>query len=210
MTLTIHPFVLGPLENNCYLLADSATSEAALVDPSFGTARVLEFARKNQLDIRQVWLTHAHFDHISGVEDAVQALPGPLTIGLHPDDLPLWNAGGGGAYFGFPTRVTSRPNLSLYHGQTLSLGQSSVEVRHAPGHTPGHVIFYDPRGGAALCGDVIFQGSIGRTDLPGGSQEILLNSIRQQVLTLPPHTRLLSGHGSETTVEAEMRFNPYL
>lgn len=210
MTLTIHHFVLGPLENNCYLLVDAATRDAALVDPSFGTARVLEFARKNELDIRQVWLTHAHFDHISGVEDAVQALSGPLTIGLHPDDLPLWNAGGGGAYFGFPTRITSRPNLSFHHGQVLPLGQSIVEVRHAPGHTPGHVIFYDAVGGAALCGDVIFQGSIGRTDLPGGNQKILLNSIRQQVLTLPPETRLLSGHGSETTVEAEMQFNPYL
>lgn len=206
----IHPFTLGPLENNCYLLIDSATREAALVDPSFGTARVLEFARKNDANIRQLWLTHAHFDHISGVEVAVEALPGPLTIGLHPDDLPLWNAGGGGAYFGFPTRVTSRPNLAFYHGQILMLGESSLEVRHAPGHTPGHVVFYDAAGGAALCGDVIFQGSIGRTDLPGGSQEILLNSIRKQILTLPPQTRLLSGHGSETTVEAEMRFNPYL
>lgn len=210
MTLIIHSFLLGPLENNCYLLADTATREAALVDPSFGTPRVLEFARQQELAIRHIWLTHAHFDHISGVEDAVQALPAPLTIGLHSDDLPLWYAGGGGAYFGFPIRVTSRPNLAFSHAQILPLGHSSVEVRHTPGHTPGHVVFYDAAGGAVLCGDVIFQGSIGRTDLPGASQETLLNSIRLQILPLPPQTRLLSGHGPETTVEAELRTNPYL
>ncbi len=210
MSLLIHVFTLGPLENNTYLVADTWTHEAAVIDPSFEIGRVLKYAKNQGLDIRQVWLTHAHFDHISGVGDMLRVLSEDLKVALHLADLALWNAGGGGAAFGLQLTPARAPDMELAHGQKLTLGNYSVEVRHAPGHTPGHVIFYERDNGVAFCGDVIFRGSIGRTDLPGGSLETLLESIRAQVLTLPDATRLLSGHGPETTVGWERGHNPFL
>jgi glyoxylase-like metal-dependent hydrolase (beta-lactamase superfamily II) len=210
MSLNIHTFALGPLENNTYLLSDAQTRQAVLIDPSFGIQTVLRYASEQALDIRQIWLTHAHFDHISGVAEAVSALSPAVTVGLHPTDLPLWNMKGGAAAFGFSMELDVQPNLFFTHGQLLDLGAARVQVRHAPGHTPGHVVFYEPGSGVVFCGDVIFQGSIGRTDLPGGSLPTLLDSIQQQILTLPDETRLLSGHGDETTVGEERRNNPFL
>lgn len=210
MSLLIHSFVLGPLENNTYLLADSWTHEAVLIDPSYEIQRVLKFAQTNQLTLRAIWLTHAHFDHIIGVDEAARVFSPQLPVGLHPDDLPLWKQGGGGALFGFPTRVTVQPDLLFSDRQMLQVGECRLEVRHTPGHTPGHVVFYEAESGVAICGDVIFAGSIGRTDLPGASQQTLLTSIRREILTLPPETRLLSGHGEETTVGDEIAHNPFL
>lgn len=210
MSLLIHAFTLGPMENNTYLVADTWTHEAAVIDPSFEIGRVLKYAKNQGLEIRQVWLTHAHFDHISGVGDMLRALGDDLTVALHPADLDLWAAGGGGAAFGLLLTPARPPNLALADGQRITLGNYFIETRHAPGHTPGHVIFYENDNGVAFCGDVIFRGSIGRTDLPGGNQNTLLESIRAQVLTLPDATRLLSGHGPETSVGWEREHNPFL
>jgi hydroxyacylglutathione hydrolase len=105
---------------------------------------------------------------------------------------------------------TPKPNVQLKHGQILALGKHEFEVRHTPGHTPGHVVFYSAAEKLLFCGDVIFWGSIGRTDLPGGSFDTLMRSINEQILSLPNDTRLLSGHGGETTVGSERRTNPFL
>lgn len=204
MPIEIVTLSLGPMENNTYLLVDPSTREAVVVDPSFGSEAALDEARARGWSLKAVWLTHAHFDHIAGA--AALGLP----VGLHAADLPLYRQGGGGRAFGVPVEPGPEPAIEFSHRQILTLGASKVEVRQAPGHTPGHVIFYLADAGAALVGDVIFFHSIGRTDLPGASHAQLLESIREQVLTLPPLTRLLPGHGPETTVAEESHANPFL
>ena len=210
MTLTISTYVLGPLENNTYVLADSASSEAVIIDPALGSEAILEDIQRRHLKITAIWVTHAHFDHISGINALAKAIHPLETIGLHPDDLNLWREGGGARYFGINLRPEVEPTLYFSHAQQISLGNHFIEVRHAPGHTGGHVVFYAKDLATVFCGDVIFHRSIGRTDLPGGDLSMLLNSIRNQILTLPPQTRLLSGHGPETSVGEEKSQNPYL
>jgi glyoxylase-like metal-dependent hydrolase (beta-lactamase superfamily II) len=132
-------------------------------------------------------------------------------VALHPDDQPLWRFSGGAPLFGFPQFDPGpEPTISLEHGMILRLGDHSFEVRHTPGHTAGHVIFVVRSARLVFCGDLIFQGGVGRTDLPGGEWSTLLHSIEQEILTLPDETQLLSGHGAETTVGAERRSNPFL
>lgn len=209
MALEIVRLVLGPMENNTYLLADSG--KAVVIDPSFDSETVLQVVEKRSWELTAIWLTHAHFDHIAGVQTIQQASrKGPLPVGLHNDDLPLWQQGGGARLFGMNIEPGPAPSMHFEHGQLLALGGSQIEVRHAPGHTPGHVMFYSVEASAMLVGDVIFYHGVGRTDLPGGSQSVLMRSIREQVLTLPPQTKLFSGHGPETTVEEELEENPFL
>jgi len=202
--------VLGPLENNTYLLIDPDTKNAAVVDPSFGHQEVLDEVARLGVTIKAIWLTHAHFDHIAGVAGLARDLNTEVEIGLHHDDLELWQNGGGAPALGYNFEVGIQPTRFFEDGQTLWLGNNQLNVLHAPGHTRGHVMFHAAVEKALLCGDVIFAGSIGRTDLPGGDTGTLLNTIRTRVLNLPPDTRLMSGHGPESTVEQEQRTNPFL
>lgn len=210
MALEILTFELGPMQNNTYLLADTVTGSAVVVDPSFDSEIVLGEAQKRGWTIQGIWLTHAHFDHIAGVKMLAESREPGLPVGLHPKDLPLFEQGGGARNFGVRVEPGPHPALYFEHEQTLNLGSEMVEVRFTPGHTPGHVVFYSASASAALVGDLIFYHSVGRTDLPGGDLEALLQSIHTQVMTLPPETRLLSGHGPETTVAEERENNPYL
>ena len=225
--LEIVKFVLGPVATNTYLLADSETGEAAVIDPAWDGDVVLDAARERGWRIAHIWLTHAHFDHFggaAGVADGCDPLP---MVALHPKDYPLWRAKGGAPLFGIPLEDPGpEPTIDLHRGQILRLGRYTFEVRHAPGHTPGHVMFYcaDSRAersserseersrsaGVLFSGDVIFRRSVGRTDLPGGDWATLLRSIREQVLTLPDETRILPGHMGETTVGEERWKNPFL
>lgn len=209
MALYVTTFILGPLENNTYLLADPQTKKAVLIDPSFNSERVLETVDRLKFELVEIWLTHAHFDHLAGAAIAYRFTP-PLKIGLHIDDLPLWERGGGALEWGFRVTPGPKPDILFSHGQQMKLGNSIIEVRHVPGHTPGHVMFYLPEEKLAFVGDVIFYHGIGRTDLSGGNFEQLINSIQTQVFTLPLDTTLLSGHGPETTVAEERTNNPYL
>jgi hydroxyacylglutathione hydrolase len=130
---------------------------------------------------------------------------------MHAADIPLWQAHGGAALFGFQHFDPGpQPDLELEHGMQLQLGRHCFEVRHTPGHSPGHVIFVAREAGIVFCGDLIFQGSVGRTDLPGGDWEALLDSIRTEVLVLPDDFLLYSGHGPVTTVGRERASNPFL
>ena len=208
--LEIVSFTLGPAQTNAYLVADSETRDAAVIDPSWDGHIILEAAQKRGWRIAHLWYTHAHFDHIGGagaIADALNPLP---LVALHPNDHVLWRAGGGGAMFGFDIDPGPEPTIDLTHGQILKLGGVEFEVRFTPGHTPGHCILYVPSSGVCFCGDLIFAGSVGRTDFPGSSWEQLEASIRSQVFTLPDDTRLLSGHGPETTVGEEKRSNPFV
>ena len=207
--LSIQKFVLGPVATNAYLIADTDTGDAVVIDPGGDGHLIVRAAEERSWQIRQIWLTHAHFDHLGGVGEVVDGSDA-LQVGLHPDDLPLWKHKGGAAFFGMDVDPGPEPTLVFQHGQILQVGSHKFEVRHAPGHTRGHVIFYCEAEKLLFSGDVIFQWSIGRTDLPCGDFNTLMNSIRQQVLTLPDETRILSGHGPETTVEVERLENVYL
>jgi hydroxyacylglutathione hydrolase len=208
--LEIVSFTLGPAQTNAYLVADSDTKEAAVIDPAWDGHVILAEAQKRGWRIAHLWYTHAHFDHIGGaaaIADALNPLP---LVALHPNDHVLWRAGGGGAIFGFDIDPGPEPTIDFAQGQILRLGSVEFEVRFTPGHTPGHCILYVCNPHTCFGGDLIFAGSVGRTDLPGGNWEQLVASIRTQVFTMPDETRLLSGHGPETTVGEEKRNNPFV
>ncbi len=208
--LAIHSLTLGPVQTNTYIVADERTRTAAVIDPAWEGERIVEAARQRNWRIAHIWLTHAHFDHLGGAGAVSDASNPPVPVALHPADYPLWRVEGGAPLFGFHIDPGPEPTIELHHGQILHLGEVTFEVRHAPGHTRGHVIFYCPQAEAAFVGDVIFRGSIGRTDLPGGDYATLLESIRTQVLTLPGETHLYTGHGPPTTVGEERQGNPFL
>ena len=208
--LEIASFTLGPAQTNAYLVADSETKEAVVIDPAWDGHIILAEAQKHGWRIGHLWYTHAHFDHIGGagaIADALNPLP---LVALHPNDHVLWRAGGGGALFGFDIDPGPEPTIDFAHGQILKLGSCEFEVRFTPGHTIGHCILYVASASVCFCGDLIFNGSVGRTDLPGGNWETLVKSIKEQIFTLPDNTRLLSGHGPETTVGEEKMNNPFV
>ncbi len=223
--LEIVTLTLGPAQTNAYLIADSETRDAAVIDPAWDGKLILSEAQRRGWRVAHLWYTHAHFDHIGGAAEIADALnPLPL-VALHPNDHVLWRAGGGGALFGFKIDPGPEPTIDFVHGQILRLGNVQFEVRFTPGHTPGHCVLYcadvraersEPEGerrrseGVCFCGDLIFAGSVGRTDLPGGDFETLEKSIREQIYSLPDETRLLSGHGPETTVGEEKAYNPFV
>ena len=208
--LEIIPLVLGPVGTNAYLVGDPKSNSAVVVDPAWDGEFIHEEANQRGWHIDQIWLTHAHFDHIGGIDGLVKAIQPAPKIALHPADLPLYSVQGGAALFGMRVKQGPEPNIRVKHGYNLTLGERVFEVRHCPGHTPGHVVYYCAVEKTMFCGDVIFWGGIGRTDLPGGDYETLINSIKTQILSLPNDTRLLSGHGGETTVGIERRDNPFL
>ncbi len=208
--LTIVPLVLGPVQTNSYIIADPETGMAVVIDPAWDGKRILAEAQRRGWHIGAIWLTHAHFDHLGGAAELADGLEPSPQVAMHPDDHALWQMEGGAPLFGMHIDPGPEPTIDLTDGQVLYLGKTQIEVRYAPGHTRGHVIFYIPSEKVAFVGDVIFQGSIGRTDLPGGDYDTLIDSIQKKILTLPDDTRLLSGHGPETTVGVERQFNPFL
>jgi glyoxylase-like metal-dependent hydrolase (beta-lactamase superfamily II) len=208
--LKIVPLILGPVSTNAYLIADSDTGETAVIDPAWDGQLIATEASQRDWLIRQLWISHAHFDHIGGAGDLARALDTTPIIALHPDDRRLWDSQGGAALFGYTLPASPAPTLDLTHKMELRLGGTTFQVLHTPGHTPGHCVFYCAEAGVCFCGDLIFQDSVGRTDLPGGDWETLITSIRSQIFSLPDETRLLSGHGPETTVGKEKRGNPFV
>lgn len=211
MSIQIHPFEIGPLQNNSYLLQDNILKTAAIIDPSFGSLEIWEYCQANHLQITDILCTHAHFDHIAGLNEIIPLVHSMPRIWLHPKDLPLWQASGGAKNFGFPFEIKDEPTDFFSDMQVIDFGEDShIQVRHTPGHSPGHVVFFLQSEGVVFCGDLIFRQSVGRTDLAGGNHLLLLKSIDQCITNLPDETRLLSGHGPETTVGYEKKYNPFL
>lgn len=208
--LEIITLPLGPLQTNTYLIADGETGDAAVIDPGGEGQVILTEALRRSWRIAHIWLTHAHFDHILASAEVADGLAVPPMVALHPADYQLWRLQGGAPLFGMKIDPGPEPTMDLFHGQTLRLGGVEIQVLHTPGHTRGSVTFYAPAAGAAFTGDLIFEGSIGRTDLPGGDYPALMRSIADHILTLPAETRLLPGHGDETTVARERASNPFL
>lgn len=197
----------GVFDQNCWLLADTAANEAVIVDPGEEPERFLAELRDRGWRLTDIWLTHAHIDHILGVA-AVHAATG-APIHLHAGDRSLYEGLPQQAqWFGLSASAPPPVTHWLSQDQVLSVGAHRFTVRHAPGHSPGHVAFVGP--GLIVGGDVLFAGSIGRTDLPGGSMEELEASIRREFYVLPDDTRVLTGHGPETTIGEERRSNPFV
>ncbi len=208
--LEIVSFTLGPVMTNAYLIADPLTGEAVVIDPADEGEVIVAEARRRNWRIGSIWLTHAHFDHLAGAGAVADGVNPPPPVAMHSADYPLWRMQGGAPFFGMRIDPGPEPTIQLQHGDTLWVGGNRFEVRHTPGHTRGHVIYYCKQEKVVFCGDVIFQGSIGRTDLPGGDYDTLISSIENHILSLPDETRLLSGHGPETSVGRERKTNPFL
>jgi glyoxylase-like metal-dependent hydrolase (beta-lactamase superfamily II) len=214
MKLDVLQLTLGPMGNNVYILGDHVSKDAVVIDPSYGADVVMAKVEERGWRLRQIWLTHAHFDHIAGADQIARSFEPPLLIGLHPDDEHWYRHEGGAGQFGMSISQPPPTSIHFEHGMGLTLGgdheELVVEVHHAPGHSPGHVMFYCDPLGILFCGDVIFREGIGRTDLPGGDYASLMRTIRDEVLSLPDETRLLPGHGQETRVGYEREHNPFL
>ena len=207
--MKLKTIVLGPVQTNTYILADTDSNEAVVIDPAWEGAKIAKVAQAEGLQIKAIWLTHAHFDHIGGIAELVQSLPEIPPVYLHPDDYDLWKDGGGAKRFGFSIDPGPEPE-SLTHGQILEVGNLRFEVRHTPGHRSGHSVFYCADAGILFSGDLIFYRSVGRTDLPGGNWATLEKSIREQIYTLHDEIEIFSGHGEKTSVGDEKSGNPFV
>jgi hydroxyacylglutathione hydrolase len=205
--VVVRGYTGGVFAQNSYLLSCAATGAAVVVDPGAGTPELLADARSHGVSIESIVLTHAHVDHVEGLTEAKRATGVPIY--LHPADGELYRAAPMQAQM-FGMRMDPLPPVDhpLAAGDVVRFGECELAVRFAPGHAPGHVILVGD--GVAVVGDVIFSGSIGRTDLPGGDLATLMRSIREQVLTLPDATTLHTGHGPDTTVGHERVTNPFI
>lgn len=207
--MNVRVFTDGAFAENSYLVRCDRDGTAVVVDPGAGAGALMDVVRDEELDVAAVLLTHGHVDHVEGIPAVHEHVAAPVF--LHPDDRPLYESAPEQARrFGVELPTPPPPDRELEPGSTLEFGDCRFQVRYAPGHAPGHVIFWEEAEGVAFVGDVVFRGSIGRTDLPGGDFRQLMRSIREEVLTLPPDTRLLTGHGPETTVDDERTGNPFL
>jgi hydroxyacylglutathione hydrolase len=210
--LNIHSFTFNPFQENTYLIINDK-KQCWVVDPGMYYDEELQqfnnYISQNQLTPQAIINTHAHIDHILGTQAVMDTYSIPFM--LHEKDLPVLNsAASSAAMFGFKFNAIPAVSGLIKENEPLHLGDDVLEVRFAPGHSPGSIVFYYPDGKWAIGGDVLFADSIGRTDLPGGDHQTLLNSIRTQLFTLPPETTIYPGHGPETNIGREMQYNPFM
>jgi len=197
-------------QQNCSLLWDDASMDGVLIDPGGDVDRLLAEAARLGVALRQIWLTHAHIDHAGGVAELV-ARAGLPVIGPHPDDQFLIDGlAMQAAAFGFPPAGAFVPERWLHDGDTVALGAHSFTVRHCPGHTPGHVVFHNAEMNRAFVGDVLFAGSVGRTDFPRSDPQALIDSIVGRLWPMGDETVLIPGHGPESSFGRERRSNPFV
>ena len=199
-----------PFQQNCSLLWCEETGKAAVVDPGGDLDYILQIAKDSAVEIEKVLLTHAHVDHAGGAGELAKRLKVPIE-GPQEEDL-FWIQGLAmqSTMFGMPSATSFTPDRWLHDGDTVRVGNLELEVRHTPGHTPGHVIFFHRPSKLALVGDVLFQGSIGRTDFPKGDFNTLLRSIREQLFSLGDDVTFVPGHGPISTMGEERRSNPFV
>jgi len=205
--LAVHALHLGPLDNNTYLVVHEATRETAVVDVGFDPEAVLDAIAARKLLVRLLLNTHAHYDHVAGMRTIQKACGGEYH--LHPADRPLLDhLSEQGDAFGFPRAVPPERPHDLADREKIALADQAIEVIHTPGHSPGGVCFR--HGDWLISGDTLFAGSIGRTDLPGGSFEQLERAIRERLFVLGDAVRVHPGHGPETTIGEERMHNPFV
>lgn len=199
---------VGPLGVNCFVLGCTVSREGVVVDPGGDVDRIVDAVKHHGLNIRYIINTHGHFDHVCGNLQAVAAFGAPLLI--HENDAAmLGRAAEVARMYGMQGENSPEPNGFLTDGMELAFGNHRMKVLHTPGHTQGGCCLYFEAERKVITGDTLFEDSIGRTDLPGGSHEQLLSSIRTMLFTLPDDVTVYPGHGPETTIGHEKRHNPY-
>jgi len=195
---------------NCSIVWCDETREAAVIDPGGNLDTLLAQVKRLHLNLTQIWLTHAHIDHAGGAGELAQQLNIPI-VGPHPADHFWIDAlAQQSQMFGLPPALPFTPTRWLHDGDTVTVGHCSLSVRHCPGHTPGHVVFHAPDIKRAFVGDVLFAGSIGRTDLPQGDNATLISSITQRLWPMGNDTVFIPGHGPESSFGHERQTNPYV
>lgn len=207
--MIVKSLVVEPFAENSWILGCPDAGIGVAVDPGGRVRELVRIAEGEGTPIREIWLTHGHLDHVTGVAELVEATGAPVR--LHPADRELYDHVDRQAMmFGMTATVPPPPDHELTEGERLDLGRLRAEVLFVPGHSPGHVAFWFTEQGLVVSGDCLFAGSIGRTDLPGGSHAVLMASIRERLLPLGDEVRVLPGHGPETTIGRERSSNPFL
>jgi glyoxylase-like metal-dependent hydrolase (beta-lactamase superfamily II) len=208
--LRVEIIPVTPFQQNCSLVWDPATGQAALVDAGGDLDRLLARVAHHGVTLEKLLCTHGHLDHASGIATLAEDLNLPIE-GPHEEDR-FWIDGlpKAAAQYGFPPARAFTPTRWLAHGDTVSVGTVPFDVLHCPGHTPGHVVFYQPTAKLALVGDVLFQGSIGRTDFPRGNHAQLIDAIRTRLFPLGDDVQFVPGHGPLSTFGDERRHNPFV
>lgn len=199
-----------PFQQNCTLLWCEQTRAATLIDPGGDAQRLLAAVEERGLQLVSLLLTHGHVDHVGAAAELAAQLKIPIEGPHRADEYWLEDLPQQSAMFGFPHTAAFTPDRWLVHGDWVTVGKQTLEVLHCPGHTPGHVVFFHAAERVAFVGDVLFQGSIGRTDFPGGDLDTLLASIRERLWPLGDDVRFIPGHGPSSTFGAERRSNPYV
>jgi len=207
MILEVLP--VGPLQCNCSILGDETTHEGIVVDPGDEIERILAIVAKHGLTVKQIIVTHAHMDHIAGAAKLKAATGAPIYY--NQLDLPLLKLMDQQAdWLGMARTVVNAPDASAEDGLKIAAGELQGVVLHTPGHTEGSISLHFPGEALLIAGDTLFAGSIGRTDLPGGDFRKIMTSLKERLIVLPEETKVVSGHGPATTIEAELENNPFL
>ena len=202
-------FPVGPLQCNCSVIGDEATHEAMVIDPGDDIEEVLQIIRENGLTVKQIVVTHAHIDHVGGAMKLRQATGAPILLNQNDYDL-LKMLDVQAAWIGVPPPGPVQIDSSISTGDKVSAGSLTADVIHTPGHTEGSVCLYFPAQQKLIAGDTLFAGSIGRTDLPGGSFKKIMSSLHEKVMALPDETIVIPGHGPATTIGEERATNPFI
>jgi len=202
-------FPVGPLQCNCSVIGDEKTHEAMVIDPGDQIEEILDILRQEKLTLQQIVITHAHIDHVGGAMKLKAATGAPIL--MNQDDYALLKMlDMQAAWIGMRSPGEVKIDEAVEQGRVLKIGEISSSVIHTPGHTEGSICVYFPAEKKLIAGDTLFAGSIGRTDLPGGSMDKIMRSLHTQVLALPDETRVVPGHGPVTTIGEERETNPFL